>query len=170
MEEIWKPVVGYEGLYEVSNLGRFKSLHYGKERILKPMIKNKGYETVLLCKKGVCTKKSVHREVLLTFVGKPKEGEECDHIDRNPKNNRVDNLRWVSRKENMLNTAGYGTSKFKGVFIQKTKRVDDSIKESIVANIRINNKQNYLGTFNTEEEAHEAYKQAFKKHYGYEWI
>ena len=173
MEEQWKPVVGFEGLYEVSNLGRVKSLHYDKERIIKLTIKRK-YVIVVLVKNGKQKNLQVHRLVLIAFIGEPKVGQECDHIDRNSINNRLDNLRWATRAENCSNRNGYGKCKLKGVSIydkyQKRKNGTFSKSECIISQIYIKKERFHLGYYKTEEEAHEAYKQAFKKHYGYEWM
>ena len=104
-EEIWKPIKDYEGLYEVSNLGRVKSLNYrgtGKERILKN-IECKGYLTVCLTKNGKQKVLKVHRLVAEVFIPNP-EGKPCiDHINTIKTDNRVENLRWVTHKENNNN-------------------------------------------------------------------
>jgi len=100
MEEIWKPVVGYEGLYEISNLGKVKSLKYGKERILKPR-NNKGYLEVDLPKDGKHKSYKVHRLVAQAFI--PNDDlfkTEINHIDENKENNNVNNLEWCNRQYN----------------------------------------------------------------------
>lgn len=86
---------------------------------------------------------------------------ELDHIDINPLTNQLNNLRKATRRIQMLNRKSYGTSKYKGVSWDKSKK-----KWS--AQITINKKTTKLSRFNNEIEAHEAYKQAFIKHYGYE--
>ena len=94
-EELWRPVVGYEGLYEVSNLGRVKSLNYrrtGKEGILKSWPDDEGYLQVNLFKKGKRETNKVHIFVMRAFNGECPEGYEVDHIDWNPENNMLDNL------------------------------------------------------------------------------
>lgn len=98
-QEIWKPVVGYEDFYEVSNLGRVKSLHRGKERILKPS-SERGYFRVDLSKNGKKEHCQVHQLVMESFVGRCPDGCEVDHIDWNPENNMLDNLRYIPKKEN----------------------------------------------------------------------
>lgn len=110
-EEIWKPVVGFEGLYEVSNLGRVRSLnrivvdknmravfHKGKVLSLR---NNGGYYAVILTpKEGRRVNRTVHRLVGFAFIPNPENKPEIDHIDGNPRNNKVDNLHWVTHKEN----------------------------------------------------------------------
>jgi hypothetical protein len=171
MEEIWKPVVGFEGLYEVSNLGRVKSLKFGKEKIMKPRIKN-NYVVLVLRKNNKQKHFNVSRLVLISFIGEDKERKECDHIDRNPRNNKLNNLRWVTRSENCSNRNNYGKSKYKGVSLRVWRKKDGTLSENVraIAQITVNGKSQYIGAFNTEEEAYEACKQAHLNHYGYEWM
>lgn len=115
MKEIWKDIEGYEGLYQVSNLGRVKSLkretwghnkYYKEERILVQNVRNycnHSHYGVNLAKDGKYKTHRVHRLVAQAFIPNPQNKPEIDHIDTNPLNNRVDNLRWVTRKENMNN-------------------------------------------------------------------
>lgn len=121
MTEIWKEVKGYEGLYEVSNLGRVRSLDYlhtGQKRLLK-LHKNKknGYLYVQLCKNGKATTKRVHRLVAEAFLENPLGLPEVNHKDECKTNNFVfidengnivpekSNLEWLSRLDNVR----YGT-------------------------------------------------------------
>ena len=104
-EEIWKPIKDYEGLYEVSNLGRVKSLNYrktGKEKILKN-IECRGYLAVCLTKNGKQKLFKVHRLVAETFIPNPESKPCIDHINTIKNDNRVKNLRWVTHKENNNN-------------------------------------------------------------------
>lgn len=110
MEEIWKDIIGYENMYQVSNFGRVKSLarytcqnHLLTEKILKISHNNKGYCDVSLRKNGIRKHYKVHRLVAMAFVENPKNLNEVDHIDTNKDNNRFDNLRWVTHSENHLN-------------------------------------------------------------------
>lgn len=103
IEEQWKPVEGYEGLYEVSNLGEVKSLGNNKsrkEKLLKPQKDSNGYIFVILCKNGVKEYFLVHRLVYKTFVGEITEGLQVNHIDEDKENNRVENLNLMTSKEN----------------------------------------------------------------------
>ncbi len=104
MEEKWKIIDNYSD-YQVSNLGRIKSLKKWndglKERILKFRIGKHGYSYVVLCKNDIRKTLKVHRLVLMTF--KPivnPEYFQCNHIDGNKLNNNIDNLEWCSPKEN----------------------------------------------------------------------
>lgn len=98
-KEIWKPVPGYDGRYEVSNFGKVKSLI--SKKTLKPHIINRGYCEIRLCKGGKYERFLVHRLVAEAFCKKPDGKNVVDHIDGSTKNNRADNLRWVTQKENV---------------------------------------------------------------------
>lgn len=103
MEEYWKPVEGYEGLYEVSNEGRVRSLNYNRTReirILRPDITKKGYLKVGLCKNGKQKKFLVHRLVAQAFVPNIFSLNEVNHINEVKTDNRVENLMWCDTKEN----------------------------------------------------------------------
>ena len=108
MNEIWKPVAGYEGLYEVSNMGEVrnaKTLH-----ILSPQKRNHGYLCVSLYGKGGhktrgCRTLSIHRIVAEAFSENPQGYLEVNHIDEDKTNNRADNLEWCDRRYN----SNYGT-------------------------------------------------------------
>lgn len=97
--EVWKSVKNYEGIYEVSNIGRVKSLKFGKEKILKQVI-IKGYCCLDLCKNGNIKRVKIHRLVLLAFIQNHENKLEVNHIDGNKKNNNVSNLEWNTASEN----------------------------------------------------------------------
>lgn len=109
MKEQWKPISGYEGLYEVSNLGRVKSFDHidkigrlHKGRVLKPAKDGGGYPFVNLFKNGVSSQKKVHQLVAEAFLGKRPNGYEVNHIDENKSNNSCDNLEYVTRHDNLV--------------------------------------------------------------------
>ena len=103
MKEIWKDIEGYEGLYQVSNLGRVKSLHYSKEKIIKLRKNKSGYLEANLCKEGKVKIMMAHRLVANAFISNPKNKEQVDHINTIRDDNRVENLRWATRSENINN-------------------------------------------------------------------
>ncbi len=99
--EIWLDVPGFPG-YQVSNAGRVKSFRSG-ERILKQCNDSYGYPTVVLCGPTGKRTKTIHRLVALAFIPNPDNKPEIDHINTNRMDNRVENLQWVTRKENTHN-------------------------------------------------------------------
>lgn len=104
-KEVWKPVVGYEGLYEVSNTGKVRSLYdarWDKYRVkeLKPLNNSRGYLMVFLYKDGERKMHTVHKLVMAAFVGPRPEGYDINHIDEDKTNNRVDNLEYCTHREN----------------------------------------------------------------------
>lgn len=162
--EVWKPVVGYEGLYEVSNLGRVKSLpkyNYKTERIMK-LNRNKrdGRYSVILCKSPTEHKRiHIHRIVAQAFVENPKGYDEINHIDENPANNNASNLEWCDRKYNM----NYG----------KMRKMYDSMKRPIRA-FNEDASQDFDGFSDAEKLGYKRYKVVYAiehgtKAYGYRW-
>lgn len=103
MEEIWKDIEGYENLYQISNMGRVRSLRYGKVKILKNGINKNGYCKVALVKNSVYKNFYVHRLVAIHFIPNPENKPHIDHINTDRADNRVENLRWVTNKENHNN-------------------------------------------------------------------
>lgn len=104
MEEIWKDVVGSNGLYMVSNYGNVKSLHYrggNHEKILTPKKNNSGRLWVEITIKGKKKEMLIHRLVAYAFLENPNGYTEINHIDENPLNNHVDNLEWCNHKYNV---------------------------------------------------------------------
>ena len=104
MEEVWKDINGYEDLYQVSNLGRVKSLNYihsGTEKILSPKTNNNGYLSVLLSKNCVKKMYLVHRLVAQAFILNPNSLPQVNHINENKTDNRVVNLEWCTASYNI---------------------------------------------------------------------
>lgn len=99
MEGNWKDIEGYEGLYQVSNLGRVHSLY--RNIILKGSEDIWGYIKVTLYKDGSPSIKTVHRLVAQAFIPNPENKPEVNHIDEDKTNNNVSNLEWSTRKDNL---------------------------------------------------------------------
>ncbi len=128
MEEIWKDIKGYEGYYQVSNLGRVKSLDrdcvnnlsnqyssyittvFRKGKMLKLCVRG-NYRSVQLFNNGKYKQVPVHRLVIETFIPNPENKAYVNHKDGNKLNNHVDNLEWVTAKENMQHAYKTGLMK-----------------------------------------------------------
>lgn len=120
MMEEWRPVVGYEGLYEVSNTGRVRSfdryvkysngqIHLHKGKVLSPGKNTKGYLSVVLNCSGKRKTITVHRLVTEAFIPNPDNLPEVNHKDEDKTNNRVENLEWCDRNYNL----NYGTARIR---------------------------------------------------------
>ena len=99
MKEIWKDIKGYEGLYQVSNLGRVKRV--ATNRILKQAKHHGGYMLVRLSKNGKPHTCTVHRLAAQAFIPNPENKPQVNHIDEDKTNNMIPNLEWVTAKENV---------------------------------------------------------------------
>lgn len=164
-KETWKPIPGYEGLYEASSLGRVRSLDRvvrGRGgcarrisgKVLTPQLNEKGYWTLVLWKNNKLKTWKISRVVALAF-GVITADQEVDHEDRDKAHNAVSNLRASTRAGNVRNRAkgARNTSGYKGVsWAAHAKRW--------VAQITTDRKLKKLGYFDDPAEAHEAYKQA----------
>ncbi len=142
-------ISGFENykIYENGDVENVKT-----KRILKPQTNRYGYLYVRLSKDGKTKFMNIHRLIALHYIPNPENKKCIDHIDRNRKNNSIDNLRWATCSENNINTPIRGKSKYRGVcFFKQTNKW--------MATIRIDRKQKHIGYFLTEIEAAKAYNQ-----------
>lgn len=102
-KETWKAIEGYEGIYEVSTMGRVKSIKYGKERIMKHRKDKDGYLFLSLFKNNKGKTERIHRLVANAFIiNDDATKTEINHIDKNRTNNRYSNLEWCEHKYNIV--------------------------------------------------------------------
>lgn len=151
--EVWKDIIDFPN-YQVSNLGNVKNKRRGNILKPKPVKKQYGYicyEVYISKDGGKQFHKKIHRLVAEAFIPNPDNKPEIDHIDKNPANNHVDNLRWATRSENTLNTKvrSDNTSGHKNIYWNKER-------ERFQVKKFKDNKEIYLGAFKTLEEAIEA--------------
>ena len=106
--EIWNPVVSFENLYEVSNMGNVRKI--GGKQLSVELNVHRAYPTVGLYKNHKAYSRSVHRLVLEAFVGPCPNGLEAAHLNGKRKDNRLSNLKWVTRKENHSHKWLHGTA------------------------------------------------------------
>lgn len=153
--ENYKDILGFEGLYQVSDFGNVRSLRSKKHKLLKPYENEKGYLTVSF-NVGVgdnikICKYKVHRLVAKAFIENKEKLHFVNHKDKNKKNNAVANLEWVSSRENDCHKYKKikTTSDYVGVYFnKKTLKWHSQIK--------VNKKSIHLGSFNDEFEAYQA--------------
>jgi hypothetical protein len=139
VEEIWKPIVGYEGRYEVSNTGRVRSFHFNKPIILSSIVFY-GYVIVSLCILNKKRNRRIHRLVAQAFIPNPLNKPQVNHKDKNKQNNHVDNLEWATNQENvrhsiaMMNGRGtifeIGNNKPKAIYCSEDNAVYKSLAEA----------------------------------------
>ena len=123
MKEMWKPIAGYEGRYEISNMGNVASLKYARgnnRRLLKQSKNTWGYSQVTLSKDKKLFSVDVHRLVAQAFVENPKGLSQINHIDENKSNNKADNLEWCDSCYNI----NYG---------DRNLKVSNTLKRPVIA-------------------------------------
>ncbi|RDU21928.1 NUMOD4 domain-containing protein [Anaerosacchariphilus polymeriproducens] len=137
--EIWKDIEGYKGSYQVSNIGRIKSLKRVimrsdgkeqtiKERILKPLVHTNGYLLVALYDNGKQKNMLIHRLVALTFIDNQENKQEVNHKDGNKTNNHINNLEWNTSSENKQHAYSVLNRKTNGKVISQFTKTGDYIK------------------------------------------
>ena len=156
MDEYWKDLQGYEDRYAISNLGNIKNLKTNV--ILSPWLNTNGYKSITLRKDGNPKSLKVHQLVAVNFLNHNPNGMNLvvDHINKDKLDNRVDNLRLVTQKENSLNTKKITLSKYRGVSFDK--RVNKWF-----AYVTINNKFKWIKSSKCELSCAVAYNLKLKE-------
>lgn len=125
--EVWKDIKGYEGLYQVSNTGKVKSVR--RNKILKKRLTFDGYVKATLTVDRKAVDKRVHRLVAEAFIANPYNKPTVNHIDGNKENNNVDNLEWSDRHEQLQHAYNLGLKKpLSGVKNPHSKLSEDDIR------------------------------------------
>lgn len=143
-KEIWKDIIGYEKLYQVSSLGRIKSLSRNasnvclKEKILKKRYDKKGYVSVSLYKDNDCKSFKIHRLVAIAFIENNENKPQVNHINGIKDDNKLENLEWVTNKENQIKAWETG--------LQKSKKYENNSFSKEVFQYDINN--NFIKKWN----------------------
>ena len=176
MKEIWKDILGYEGLYQVNDYGNVKSLsrtitkgnitYITKDRLLKQSIDSQGYPYVNLSDYKKQKTFRVHQLVAVAFLNHTPDkhkGLVIDHIDNNKLNNMTTNLQLITNKKNTSKDRKNKTSKYTGVSWHEQSN-------KWLAQFRKNGSVKYLGTFESEEEAKDAYNTSQERMYSEEEI
>ncbi len=160
--EIFKDVKGYEGLYEISNIGRLKSLPRNTTRGgIKKLFIVKGYYCSNFNKEGKHKQVKIHRLIAEVFVPNPNNYDQVNHKDGNKLNNDPENLEWCTARENTTHRDKKRLnrkSKYHGVSYEEYKG-----KKYWRAYVYWNKKSICIGFYSTEEEAHEAHIKFLKE-------
>ena len=172
MEEVWKDIEGFEGKYQVSNLGNVKSLNYANRRYarnLVPKINNCGYLWVELWDNGKSKPFLIHRLVAKAFIKNENRCQIINHKDENPKNCNVDNLEWCDNSYNVL----YSLRKRRSGSIRKTKHSRKKLlrisKDGVVTEISENIAKFCKNNDFNEWSILQCCKGNRKTAYGYKW-
>lgn len=145
MDEIWENITGYEGAYQISNLGRIRSLsrfNSTTERVLKPIINSRGYAVITLSKNNVHKIYSIHRLVAEYFIPNPEQKPEVNHIDGIKTNCNSSNLEWCTSSENQLHAFRTGLQKPNKPWLGKfgsdhnrSKQVSQMTKDDVLVDV-----------------------------------
>ena len=131
MEEIWEDIKGYEGLYQISNLGNIKSnyiwtgrMYIYKPHLIKPTIAKNGYYRVSLCKEGKTKYRNLHKLIAETFISNPEGYKYINHIDGDKLNNNLKNLEWCTQSHNTKEAFRIGLhKKYFGADNKRSKKI-----------------------------------------------
>jgi len=168
MKEVWKPIDGYEGLYEISNLGRVRSLEFRngvvsqrRVRQLTPTDNGHGYKIIGLRCNGKKKNHYVHRLVAQAFVPNPNNLPVIDHIDHDRANNSATNLRWITQGDNVRYSRSLMCKPRQKPMTNTGERYISRQKKDGMYRLTIGRKQ--IGVYDTIEEAVEVRNEILKE-------
>lgn len=166
MEEIFKDIEGYEGKYQISNLGNVKAFYKYENKkykphskILKQKIKKNGYVEIGLSKDNKTKYFTIHRLVAKTFIPNQENKPEVNHIDGNKQNNCVTNLEWVTSRENQKHAFKLGLQKPNGK--ENYKYIKPFVEKSKIKVCQYDLNNNYIQTFGSIEDAKRYLKEIY---------
>lgn len=178
--EQWKKVKDFENHYEISNLGRLRSIRTSqgtyRERMKRPSLDRNGYENIKLYKNNIQHSKLIHRLVAEAFIPNPEDKPTVNHIDGNKSNNQVNNLEWNTYSENHLHAFAIGLktkeqckqrqlgTKSKNAKSKYHNVSYDNSRNKWIASIKIDRKITGNKRFDTEEEAAKHVNYLLDKH------
>ena len=182
MEE-WKDIQGYEGLYQVSNYGRVKSLEreiigrWGTKRLIKERIlkngqnKKRGYNSVALNRDGIRITNLVHRLVAEAFIPNPNDYDTVHHKNHNPQDNRVENLEWMPIEQH---TKEHKNDRVDGIKKKMTKTVyqytlDDKLIAIYPSTMEVQRKLGYSNSDVSMASRNKFHKKGNNIYNGYKW-
>jgi len=153
--EQWKYIEEYDNKYAVSNYGRVKSFQGRTERILKSNKTHDGYEIIVMCKNNKPKSYRVNRLVAQCFLNNPNNYPQVDHIDNNRLNNHVENLQWMSARDNTTKSQGKPVNQF-------TKD-----GEFIATHLSISHAAKHINA--SKSNIHKVLISKYKTAYGFKW-